>query len=160
MWFFLDRLIREDSNEYFFEPVDEEEVPGYSKMVKYPMDFSTMRNKLNSGQYTTIQNFWDDYMSSTSVFPPVSGGLENLVQQPEGKTDCDVTTAAHRPPVVKQLADPFPVFDVAFALFSSVLTKFNERFMTVDTAYLVNRMLERLGDAIFRFGLGLINLSG
>ncbi|KAM4046553.1 bromodomain adjacent to zinc finger domain protein 2A isoform 1-T2 [Anomaloglossus baeobatrachus] len=44
----------------FLEPVNPRLVPGYRKIIKNPMDFSTMRNKLLNGRYTTCQEFADD----------------------------------------------------------------------------------------------------
>lgn len=37
------------------------ELPDYPKMIKKPMDLSTMRKKLESNQYSTAQKFFDDF---------------------------------------------------------------------------------------------------
>ncbi|KJA25957.1 hypothetical protein HYPSUDRAFT_52717 [Hypholoma sublateritium FD-334 SS-4] len=47
----------------FYEPVDWQklEIPSYPKIVKRPMDLSTIRKKLDAGDYDTAQNFYDDF---------------------------------------------------------------------------------------------------
>ena len=47
--FFL--LHRYDRYSVFAEAVTDEEAPGYSEVVKNPMDFGTMMKKVNSGEY-------------------------------------------------------------------------------------------------------------
>ncbi|CAO2597352.1 Bromodomain adjacent to zinc finger domain protein 2B [Lemmus lemmus] len=41
----------------FLLPVNLKLVPGYKKVIKKPMDFSTIREKLNNGQYVSIETF-------------------------------------------------------------------------------------------------------
>ncbi|XP_036042294.1 bromodomain adjacent to zinc finger domain protein 2B isoform X6 [Onychomys torridus] len=41
----------------FLLPVNLKLVPGYKKVIKKPMDFSTIREKLNNGQYTSFETF-------------------------------------------------------------------------------------------------------
>ncbi|XP_045155339.1 bromodomain adjacent to zinc finger domain protein 2B isoform X10 [Echinops telfairi] len=41
----------------FLLPVNLKLVPGYKKVIKKPMDFSTIREKLSSGQYTNLETF-------------------------------------------------------------------------------------------------------
>ncbi|KIM54213.1 hypothetical protein SCLCIDRAFT_1222173 [Scleroderma citrinum Foug A] len=47
----------------FYEPVDpiKLDVPTYFKVVKKPMDLSTMRKKLDNGEYPTAAKFFDDF---------------------------------------------------------------------------------------------------
>ncbi|KAF8168327.1 hypothetical protein B0H34DRAFT_670517 [Crassisporium funariophilum] len=47
----------------FYEPVDwvKMEIPAYPKVVKKPMDLSTIRRKLEEGHYSTAQKFYDDF---------------------------------------------------------------------------------------------------
>jgi bromodomain-containing factor 1 len=47
----------------FYEPVDWQklEIPSYPKVVKKPMDLSTIRKKLDAGEYETAQYFYDDF---------------------------------------------------------------------------------------------------
>lgn len=44
-------LRRCDRYSVFAEAVTDEEAPGYSDIVKNPMDFGTMMKKVNSGEY-------------------------------------------------------------------------------------------------------------
>lgn len=37
------------------------EIPAYPKIVKKPMDLSTIRKKLDGGEYETAQYFYDDF---------------------------------------------------------------------------------------------------
>ncbi|NXF06230.1 BAZ2B protein, partial [Smithornis capensis] len=41
----------------FLLPVNLKLVPGYKKVIKRPMDFSTIRDKLSSGQYSNLEAF-------------------------------------------------------------------------------------------------------
>ncbi|KAF8971566.1 Bromodomain-containing protein [Flammula alnicola] len=47
----------------FYEPVDWQklEIPSYPKIIKHPMDLSTIRKKLDSGEYDTAHKFYDDF---------------------------------------------------------------------------------------------------
>ncbi|KAI0690697.1 Bromodomain-containing protein [Cytidiella melzeri] len=47
----------------FYDPVDWERLnlPSYPKIIKHPMDLSTMRKKLEAGQYPTADKFHQDF---------------------------------------------------------------------------------------------------
>ncbi|KAK2991624.1 hypothetical protein RJ640_025251 [Escallonia rubra] len=66
--FVLDILQRRDTYDIFAQPVDPKEeliickVEGYYQIVKHPMDFGTMRAKLQEGMYTNLQDFQDDVL--------------------------------------------------------------------------------------------------
>ncbi|KAJ3872123.1 hypothetical protein F5051DRAFT_445486 [Lentinula edodes] len=47
----------------FYQPVDwmKLEIPSYPKIIKRPMDMSTMRRKLDAHEYRTASSFWDDF---------------------------------------------------------------------------------------------------
>lgn len=47
---------------WFLEPVDPEDAPGYYDVIDQPMDFSTIKKKLESGQYRDITEFHEDMM--------------------------------------------------------------------------------------------------
>lgn len=55
----LDTICNDANAEAFLEPVDwqELELIDYPKIVKNPMDLSTVRSKLLSGEYTTLDEF-------------------------------------------------------------------------------------------------------
>ncbi|XP_072934493.1 bromodomain-containing protein homolog isoform X2 [Epargyreus clarus] len=56
------RLLRQrDHSDVFCEPVDLQEVPDYSTIVKHPMDLSTMGKKLDRGSYKTIDDVEGDF---------------------------------------------------------------------------------------------------
>lgn len=57
----LDAIASKDDKEIFSEPVDLDEVPDYSSVVTEPMDLSTMREKLDSGIYTTLEEMEADF---------------------------------------------------------------------------------------------------
>ncbi|XP_072301489.1 bromodomain adjacent to zinc finger domain protein 2B [Eucyclogobius newberryi] len=44
----------------FLKPVNLKSVPGYKKVVKKPMDFSTIREKFTNKQYSSLESFMDD----------------------------------------------------------------------------------------------------
>ncbi|KXJ83568.1 hypothetical protein RP20_CCG004947 [Aedes albopictus] len=58
----LDQLEAKDIQEIFREPVDTEEVADYLKIITHPMDLGTMRQKLKSGFYTSIEDLESDFM--------------------------------------------------------------------------------------------------
>ncbi|CAG5024387.1 unnamed protein product [Parnassius apollo] len=56
------RLLRQrDTSDVFTEPVDLQEVPDYSTVVKHPMDLSTMSKKLDCGAYKNIDDVEADF---------------------------------------------------------------------------------------------------
>lgn len=50
-----------DTNQIFMEPVDQNEVPDYSEVVKHPMDLSTMKSKIDNFEYSSIDDFEKDF---------------------------------------------------------------------------------------------------
>jgi hypothetical protein len=57
----LKSLQRKDVHSFFAEPVDPEYAPGYLEVIKKPMDFSTMAQKISSDEYKDIQQFQSDF---------------------------------------------------------------------------------------------------
>ncbi|KAL0818209.1 hypothetical protein ABMA28_008714 [Loxostege sticticalis] len=56
------RLLRQrDASDIFTEPVDLNEVPDYSTIVKHPMDLSTMGKKLDRGAYRSVDDVEADF---------------------------------------------------------------------------------------------------
>ncbi|KAG8897981.1 hypothetical protein FRB99_007738 [Tulasnella sp. 403] len=47
---------------FFYDPVDASFVPNYYKVIKKPMDLSTMRKKLDQGEYLDASKFHADFM--------------------------------------------------------------------------------------------------
>lgn len=54
-------LLRRDAYGFFLEPVDPKLVPDYLKVIKVPMDFSTMRKNIEAGKYQTGEDFRHDF---------------------------------------------------------------------------------------------------
>ncbi|RUP50354.1 hypothetical protein BC936DRAFT_139499 [Jimgerdemannia flammicorona] len=46
-----------DKKDYFRDPVTKEMAPDYHEVIKQPMDFTTMSEKLNTHCYTSLQDF-------------------------------------------------------------------------------------------------------
>ncbi|XP_036622927.1 bromodomain and PHD finger-containing protein 3 isoform X4 [Trichosurus vulpecula] len=57
----LDLLQEKDPAQIFAEPVNLSEVPDYLEFISKPMDFSTMRLKLESHLYHTLDEFEEDF---------------------------------------------------------------------------------------------------
>eukprot|EP00177_Eucheuma_denticulatum_P001138 GFKZ01002055.1.p1 GENE.GFKZ01002055.1~~GFKZ01002055.1.p1 ORF type:complete len:1239 (-),score=184.59 GFKZ01002055.1:766-4305(-) len=56
----LDRLSKKDHYNIFLEPVNTDVVAGYADIIKRPMDFTTMRNKLTAQAYKSLGEFRKD----------------------------------------------------------------------------------------------------
>ncbi|KAL2084285.1 hypothetical protein ACEWY4_019803 [Coilia grayii] len=54
------RLAQDKRFEAFTEPVDPEEVPDYSTVIKQPMDLSTVLSNIDSHKYITVKDFLYD----------------------------------------------------------------------------------------------------
>ena len=57
----LAQLVEKDVNKWFSVPIDDRMAPGYSKVVKKPMDFTRMENKLDRRSYETVGEFREDF---------------------------------------------------------------------------------------------------
>lgn len=56
----LDKLQKKDIYGVYAEPVDPEELPDYHDVIMNPMDFATVRSKLGSGSYSSLEQFESD----------------------------------------------------------------------------------------------------
>lgn len=54
-------LEKKDPHQFFAWPVTDEIAPGYSSIISHPMDFLTIRQKVEENQYTSLQEFADDF---------------------------------------------------------------------------------------------------
>ncbi|BES99758.1 Bromodomain-containing protein [Nesidiocoris tenuis] len=59
--YFQRQLEEKDPQQYFAWPVTDQIAPGYSKMIKKPMDFSTMKQKIEDDSYKTLPEYADDF---------------------------------------------------------------------------------------------------
>ncbi|XP_030753771.1 bromodomain-containing protein 7 [Sitophilus oryzae] len=57
----LNQLEKKDSHNFFAWPVTDNIAPGYSRIISKPMDFSTMRQKVEENQYKRIKEFIEDF---------------------------------------------------------------------------------------------------
>uniref|UniRef100_A0A0K8RXG9 Bromodomain-containing protein 1-like isoform 1 n=1 Tax=Crotalus horridus TaxID=35024 RepID=A0A0K8RXG9_CROHD len=57
----LDQLQEKDSARIFAQPVNLKEVPDYLDHIKHPMDFSTMRKRLDAQGYKNLNEFEEDF---------------------------------------------------------------------------------------------------
>uniref|UniRef100_W5MN91 Bromodomain-containing protein 9 n=1 Tax=Lepisosteus oculatus TaxID=7918 RepID=W5MN91_LEPOC len=58
---FLRQLQRKDPHGFFAFPVTDAIAPGYSMIIKHPMDFSTMKYKITTNEYKTVTEFKADF---------------------------------------------------------------------------------------------------
>ncbi|WZZ10862.1 hypothetical protein YC2023_096783 [Brassica napus] len=80
--FILDRLQKKDTYGVYSDPVDPEELPDYHEIITNPMDFSTVRKKLDSGAYATLEQF--------EVRSCILRALDSSMLLPEPSTGGDV----------------------------------------------------------------------
>jgi len=57
----IEKLQKNDALEMFANPVDIKLVPDYLEMIKKPMDFTTMREKLENSEYETVDDLEIDF---------------------------------------------------------------------------------------------------
>ncbi|XP_075516696.1 uncharacterized protein LOC142551378 [Primulina tabacum] len=60
LFFILDRLQKKDIYGVFSEPVDLNELPDYGEIIEHPMDFGTVRKKLDGGAYKNLEELETD----------------------------------------------------------------------------------------------------
>ncbi|KAI9023607.1 hypothetical protein CLU79DRAFT_749291 [Phycomyces nitens] len=58
----LETLEKRDAYGFFLEPVDTRLITDYLTVIKRPMDFSTMRKNIETGQYRHLDEFRDDFL--------------------------------------------------------------------------------------------------
>ncbi|KAK0219997.1 hypothetical protein IW262DRAFT_994162 [Armillaria fumosa] len=70
------QIKRKDAYAFFLSPVDVSLVPGYTDVVKHPMDLGTMTSKVEKGRYRSLEEFTSDFRLVTgnakSFNPPGS----------------------------------------------------------------------------------------
>uniref|UniRef100_A0A3Q2CUN5 Bromodomain-containing protein 9 n=1 Tax=Cyprinodon variegatus TaxID=28743 RepID=A0A3Q2CUN5_CYPVA len=54
-------VLRKDPHGFFAFPVTDAIAPGYSSIIKHPMDFSTMKDKIRNNDYNTVTEFKADF---------------------------------------------------------------------------------------------------
>ncbi|KAJ0545794.1 putative chromatin remodeler Bromodomain family [Helianthus annuus] len=89
--FILDRLQKKDTHAVFSEPVDPVELPDYHEIIEHPMDFGTVRSKLDKGLYSNLEELEADvylicsnamqYNSSDTVFFRQARSIQELAKR-------------------------------------------------------------------------------
>ncbi|KAJ0257478.1 Uncharacterized protein HA466_0083330 [Hirschfeldia incana] len=89
--FILDRLQKKDTYGVYSDPVDPDELPDYHEIITNPMDFSTLRKKLDSGAYASLEQFEGDvflicsnameYNSSDTVYYRQARAIQELAKK-------------------------------------------------------------------------------
>ncbi|XP_075990306.1 bromodomain-containing protein 7-like isoform X2 [Anticarsia gemmatalis] len=57
----LRNLEKRDPNQFFAWPVNDNFAPGYSDIIRRPMDFSTMKQKIDDNEYKSLNCFISDF---------------------------------------------------------------------------------------------------
>ncbi|XP_058126103.1 bromodomain-containing protein 7 [Anopheles ziemanni] len=57
----LKALEKRDPHQFFAWPVTDDIAPGYSSIILKPMDFSTIRQKIDDNEYNSVAEFSDDF---------------------------------------------------------------------------------------------------
>ncbi|KAL5073776.1 hypothetical protein RYX36_012760 [Vicia faba] len=122
--FILDRLQKKDTHGVFSEPVDPEELPDYHDIVKHPMDFGTIRKKLDEGLYICLEQFENDvflvcsnamqYNSSDTIYYRQARAMqeiakkdfENLRQDSDDEDEDDDDSEPPPPKIVQRGRPP------------------------------------------------------
>ncbi|KAJ7967069.1 Bromodomain-containing protein [Quillaja saponaria] len=89
--FILDRLQKKDTYGVFSEPVDPKELPDYHEVIEHPMDFGTVRKKLGTGAYASLEQFEKDvflicsnamqYNSPDTIYFRQARSIQELAQK-------------------------------------------------------------------------------
>lgn len=61
--YLLKGLEKRDPQQFFAWPVTDHIAPGYSQIIHQPMDFSTMKQKIDENQYSAL----NEYIVSSSI---------------------------------------------------------------------------------------------
>lgn len=59
-------VLRKDPHGFFAFPVTDAIAPGYSMIIKHPMDFGTMKEKIAANEYKSVTEFKVNQLCSWS----------------------------------------------------------------------------------------------
>ncbi|CAI9301879.1 unnamed protein product [Lactuca saligna] len=114
--FILDRLQKKDTYGVFSEPVDPNELPDYHEIVKHPMDFGTVKNKLDDGVYSNLNELEADvllicsnamkYNSSDTIYFRQARNIQELAKRDFGNLRQEGEDGELQPKVVKRGRPP------------------------------------------------------
>ncbi|XP_034052293.1 bromodomain and PHD finger-containing protein 3 [Gymnodraco acuticeps] len=151
----LDQLQEKDTPEIFAEPVNIKEVPDYPEFISQPMDFSTMRSKLESHAYRSVSDLETDfnlmvsncllYNGKDTVFHRVGLRLRDLggavlrhAQRQATNTGLDLNTGMH----LLELPQKRDFYSCTWEDVDSVLDPDNRLHMTVEEQ--LKELLEKM----------------
>ncbi|KAI3418107.1 Bromo domain-containing protein [Psidium guajava] len=114
--FILDRLQKKDSYGVFSEPVDPEELPDYHDIIKNPMDFGTVKKKLDEGAYINLEQFEKDiflicsnamqYNAPDTVFFRQARAMQDIAKKDFENLRQDSDSEPEQPKVVRRGRPP------------------------------------------------------
>ncbi|KAJ0702096.1 putative chromatin remodeler Bromodomain family [Helianthus annuus] len=114
--FILDRLQKKDTHAVFSEPVDPNELPDYHDIIKHPMDFGTVRSKLDGGLYSNLEELESDvylicsnamqYNSSDTVYFRQARSIQELAKRDFENLRLEGEDGELQPKVVKRGRPP------------------------------------------------------
>ncbi|XP_074373022.1 uncharacterized protein LOC141713488 isoform X2 [Apium graveolens] len=114
--FILDRLQKKDTYGVFSEPVDPNELPGYHEIIERPMDFKTVRRKLDAGSYSNLEELEADvllicsnamqYNSSDTVYFRQARSIQELAKRDFENLRHEGDDGELRPKVVRRGRPP------------------------------------------------------
>lgn len=151
----LEQLQEKDTGQIFAEPVDIKEVPDYPEFISQPMDFSTMRSKLESHAYRSVSDLETDfnlmvsncllYNSKDTVFHRAALRLRDLggailrhAQRQAANTGLDLNTGMLLP----ESPQKRDFYTCTWEDIDSVLDPNNRLHMTVEEQ--LKELLEKL----------------
>ncbi|XP_022982159.1 uncharacterized protein LOC111481077 isoform X2 [Cucurbita maxima] len=82
--FILDRLQKKDTHGVFSQPVDQNELPDYHVLIENPMDFGTVRAKLDGGAYANLEQF-----EARSIQELAKRDFENLRRESSDESEAE-----------------------------------------------------------------------
>ncbi|XP_026223619.1 bromodomain and PHD finger-containing protein 3 isoform X2 [Anabas testudineus] len=151
----LDQLQEKDTAQIFAEPVNIKEVPDYLEFVSQPMDFSTMRTKLESHAYCSLAGLEADfnlmvsncllYNAKDTVFHraalrlrDLGGAILRYAQRQATNTGLDLDTGMH----LAESPQKRDFYSCTWEDVDSVLDPDNRLHMTVEEQ--LKELLEKL----------------
>ncbi|XP_026188316.1 bromodomain and PHD finger-containing protein 3 isoform X2 [Mastacembelus armatus] len=151
----LDQLQEKDTAQIFAEPVNIKEVPDYLDFISQPMDFTTMRTKLESHAYRSVADLEADfnlmvsncllYNAKDTVFHRAALRLQDLggailrhAQRQATNTGLDLDTGMHFP----ESPQKRDFYNCTWEDIDSVLDPDNRLHMTVEEQ--LKELLEKL----------------
>ncbi|XP_019187786.1 PREDICTED: bromodomain-containing protein 9-like [Ipomoea nil] len=114
--FILDRLQKKDTYGVFAEPVDPNELPDYHEIIEHPMDFGTVRKKLDGGLYSNLEELEADvilicsnameYNAPDTIYFRQARSIQDLAKRDFGNLRREGDDGEPQPKVVRRGRPP------------------------------------------------------